>query len=219
MKLFFKHRVYWPKGILFKSENTFLDIMKSGTMRMPIVDPKIKKNIQTSEIALFRKYAQRIVLSFMIHRVLIPGVVLNPSQCGLGRPVNRNAEKNTIYIASILYMLLKRIYSGGEVIKKSETESVTVLGIPEGSYEDKKTGLASMTGSKSKKKNISNEKDKDNNDTNTDGGDDDKKTDENNNNNNNNNNKNKGNDVNGLLPSKITTDNKHINWQIGRAHV
>ena len=46
------------------------------------------------------------------------------------------------------------------------------------SYEDKKTGLASMTGSKSKKKNISNEKDKDDNDTNTDGGDDDKKTDE-----------------------------------------
>ena len=55
-----------------------------------------------------------------------------------------------MYIASILYMLLKRIYSGGEV-KKSETK-VTVLGIPEGSYEDKKTGLASMTGSKSKKK-------------------------------------------------------------------
>ena len=110
-KLFFKDRVYWPKGILFKSEQSFLDIRKSGTMRMPNIDTKTenKNNITPESIALFRKYAQRIVLSLMVHRVLIPGVILAPTQCGLGRPVNKHAEKNLVYIASILYML-RRVF-------------------------------------------------------------------------------------------------------------
>ena len=128
---FFDPRVNYPPGMLFESERTFFDISKSGTVRLPVLKKGQDAN-DPGDILLFRKYATRLVIGMMIHRVLIPTIILNPQSCGLGRPVNKTASKNALLVASVFYALLERMYKGGEVRAVSEVDNIQVIGIPMG---------------------------------------------------------------------------------------
>ena len=137
---FFNPRVNWPPNFLFKSERTYFDVRDSETVRMP----KLKADDANDQQMLlqFRKYASRMVLGLMIHRVLIPTIVLKPQECGLGRAVNSLAKKNCLLVASVLYALLGRLYPSGETKVVSETENMQIIGMPPGAYKGEKGFLA-----------------------------------------------------------------------------